>query len=121
MGTTTEPRRRGNLRWALLFAAVVLAQWFVGLPLLEALGRQDDRVDRTFYVLAALAIVSTPFALVWLVAEAHLRFSPRGRVARGVVGWSLALTCLAVLVHLAPVGLYLLVMSLAFAFGDVGP
>lgn len=121
MATTTEQRRRGNLPWALLFAGMVLGLWFVGLPILESLGREADWVDRTFFAVAAHAIVMSPVALVWLVGEAHLRFSPRGRMARGVVGWSLVLLCLALLVYLAPPALYLLVMSLAFAFGDVGP
>ena len=116
MGTTTGPRRRGNLRWALLFAGVVLALWFVGLPVLDSLGA-DERQNRPFFALAAVTVLLTPVALVWVVGEAHLRWSPRDRVARGVVGWVLALACLGLLVWLAPVGLYLLVMSAALAFG----
>ena len=116
MGTTTQPRRRGNLRWALLLTAVVLALWFVGLPVLDALGR-DERENRPLHALVVVTLLLTPVTLVWVVGEAHLRWSPSGRVARGVVGWALAFACLGLLVWLAPVGLYLLVMSLALAFG----
>jgi hypothetical protein len=116
MATSTRSGRSGNLRWAGLLAGVVLALWFVGLPVLDGLGR-DDRPNRPLYAVAAIAIVLAPIALIWVVGEAHLRFSPRGRVARTVVGWALALACLALLLYLAPAALYLLVMSLAFVFG----
>ena len=116
MGTTRGSARRGNLRWALVLAGAVLGLWFVGLPVLDGLG-PHDRPNKPLYALAAVAIVLAPIALIWVVGEAHLRFSPRGRVARGVVGWVLALACLGLLLYLAQPALYLLVMSLAFVFG----
>ncbi|KGN29643.1 hypothetical protein N798_12980 [Knoellia flava TL1] len=111
MGTTTEPERRGNLRWAMLFAGVVAALWFVALPLLSQF---DSGVGHNRAALAVIcaAIVLTPFALVWFVAEAHLEWSPRDRLARGVVGWVLALGTLAMLVLASPFAVYVFIVSL---------
>ncbi|WP_156996625.1 hypothetical protein [Knoellia aerolata] len=116
MGTSPGSEHRGNLRWALLLAGAVLALWFVGLPVLGGVVR-DDRPDRAMFALAAVTILLAPVALVWVVGEAHLRWSPRARGARGVVGWTLALACLGLLLWLAPPALYLLVSSLAVVFG----
>ena len=116
MGTSPNVRHRGNLRWALLLAGVVLGLWFVGLPLLAGLG-PDDRPTKPLFAVATVTILLAPIALIWVVGEAHLRWSPRGRVARGIVGWTLALACLGVLLWLAPAALYLLVMYAGFVFG----
>ena len=106
-GTT----RRSTLRWAMLFAGVVPALWFVALPLL---GQFDSGVghDRAALAVTCVAIVLTPFALVWFVAEAHLEWSPRDRLARGVVGWVLALGTLAMLVLAFPFAVYVFIVSL---------
>lgn len=106
-GTT----RRSNLPWAMLFAGVVAALWFVALPLLDRLGSGVGH-NRAALAVTCAAIVLTPFALVWFVAEAHLAWSPRKRIARGVVGWLLALGTLAVLVLAAPIAFYIFIVSL---------
>ena len=116
MEASPGSKHRSNLRWALLLAGSVLTLWFVVLPVLGGTGR-DDRTETVVFALAAATILLAPVALIWVVGEAHLRWSPRGRVARGVVGWSLALACLALLLYLAPPALYLLVSTLAVLFG----
>ncbi len=103
-------RGRSNLPWALGFAASLVAL-LLAAPLAERVWPKAP------YAIIALVVVLTPVALVWVAGEAHLRWSPRGRVARGATGWSLALVCLALLVFLAPPGIFLLVMSLGYLFG----
>ncbi|WP_404386156.1 hypothetical protein LL946_06965 [Knoellia locipacati] len=103
-------RTRSNLPWALGFAALLVAM-LLAAPWVGAIWPKAP------YAIFALVIVLTPVALVWVAGEAHLRWSPRDRVARGAAGWSLALVCLGLLVFLAPPGIYLLVMSLAYLFG----
>lgn len=111
MGSVAKPDREGNLLWSGVFAAVVLGLFIIGVPVAEAVfGNQGT--NKPAYALTALSLLLAPFALVWLVGELHLAFSPRERVARGVVGWLLALACLAVLVVAAPFAFYILIVSL---------
>ena len=51
------------------------------------------------------------------VGEVHLRWSPRARLARGLVGWTLTAATLALLLLAAPVVLYLLLLSAGATFG----
>lgn len=107
-------RRRGNLRWAVAFAVAVVATSILAMTLVD---RLDSRPERVAWGVIAAGVVLAAVALFWVVAEAHLRWSPRGRFSRGVVGWALTLGYLALILFAAPVGLYLAIMSLGMASG----
>ncbi|KGN37675.1 hypothetical protein [Knoellia subterranea] len=111
MESVAKPEREGNLLWAGLFAGVVMGLFFFGVPVAEAVFG-DQGTNKPAYALTVLALVLAPFALVWLVGELHLELSPRDRVARGIVGWLLALATLALLVVAAPLAFYILIVSL---------
>ena len=115
MGTTTRQGQRSNFDRAALFAGAVAALWFVVLPVLD-LFSPEEGWNRPALVVTVVAIALTPFALVWFVAESHLRWSPRDRVPRAVVGWTIALGTLALLVCAAPFAIYLVLMNLAVLF-----
>lgn len=107
----TAPRRsHSNLPLALAFAVAVVAL-FLMAPHTEPISA------RAPYVAVSLSIVLSPLALIWVVGEVHLRFSPRAPLPRAVVGWTLALACLGLCLALAPPALYVLLMSSAYAFG----
>ena len=113
MGDATGARRRGNLRWALLFAGLDVAVAYLAGWLTDRVG---DTGARVAWGAVALSVAVAPLALIWLLGELHLRWSPRGRLARGLVGWALAAACLALLLGCAPAGFYVLLMSLGYAF-----
>ena len=113
MEARVKQQRGGNLRWAVALAGGLVALWVAGLPLVSVLGG-----PRVTYCLMVLVLVVAPFALVWLVGETHLRWSPEGRAARTLVGWILAAATLTLLVLVAPVALYLLVHSAGYVFGE---
>ena len=100
------------MSWAALFAVAVVGMAMAAGSLIDRVGETGTRVA---HGLVALAVVLAPFALLWIVAEAHLRWSPRERVARGVVGWMLVAACLALLLVCTPPAIYLVIMNLAYA------
>jgi hypothetical protein len=106
-------RARGNLRWAVHFAVVDLGLAMAAGSLIDRVGATGTRVA---HGLVALTIALAPVAFLWIVAEAHLRWSPRGRVARGIIGWTLVATCIVLLLSCAPVAFYLFIMNLGYAF-----
>jgi len=107
-------RNRGNLRWAALFAVTVLAVAYAAGWLTN---RVDGAGERIAWGVVALTFALAPIALIWLVGEVHLRWSPRDGVPRGVVGWSLAVLCLGLILFCAPYALYIFIFSLGSAFG----
>ncbi|WP_353951782.1 hypothetical protein V6K52_19500 [Knoellia sp. S7-12] len=110
----TGSRGRGNLRWALLFALTVALTLALAVALTHHLDRPTVRV---VWGVVALGLLLAPVALFWILGEAHLRWSPRGRLGRALVGWSLVAVFVGVIVWCFPVGFYLFIMSLAFTFG----
>lgn len=114
-GRSAAGRDRGNLRWALLSAALVVGLFVTAATVSDNVGATGERIA---YGVLAFTVLLAPVALVWLVGELHLRWSPRGRLARAVVGWTLTALCLTLLVACAPFALYILILSLGSAFGQ---
>ncbi|MDT0212658.1 hypothetical protein Q9R29_02065 [Rothia sp. ARF10] len=103
-GTT----RRSNLPWAVGFALVLLVVFMLG----SQLGNTTSGTLRSVgWASVGTTVALSPFALIWLVGELHLRFSPRDRVLRGVVGWTLVLAVIALIVFVGPVALYIAIVS----------
>ena len=113
MGDVAGTRKRGNLRWAALFVVADIGLAAGAASLIDKVGATGTRVA---YGFVALAVALAPVALLWIVGEAHLRWSPRGRVARGLVGWTLVALYAGVIVLCAPTAFFVFIMSLAYAF-----
>lgn len=98
----------------MLFGGFVLATWAAGLSVARA---SDPTVMRVGSGVIALSILLAPVALVWVVGEAHGRWSPRRPLARGLVGGTLWIAVLSLILACAPFALYGLIASLGNAFG----
>jgi hypothetical protein len=108
MKEEVDTARRSNLRWAVGFAVVLSVVFTLG-------SRLGDTASGTLrsvgWASVGTTVVLSPFALIWLVGELHLRFSPRDRVLRGVIGWALVLAVIALIVFVGPIALYIAIVS----------
>ena len=97
-------RGAGNGRRSLALLGVALGLWAVCFWLMGDDGGADGGGSVVRVLLPVAVLVST-VALVWVTGEAHLRWSPARGPSRALVGWVLAVACLAVCLVVAFWGL----------------